>query len=341
MSLPRLITAATTVLFLTGCGGGLSPPVEELVGSGSAVPTTAAAQEPPAPAVRPADVGANELGVVPVLMYHRIVAKPSSVYDRTPADFRAELERLARTDYVPITTADFVSGKIDVPAGKHPVVLTFDDGDPSAFALGKDGQPAEGTAVRILQEVAAAHPGFRPVASFYVNADPFGGGSAGQEGLAWLHEHGFEIGNHTYGHTNLSSASDSEARQDIARGDQAIRQALPGYRPTTLALPFGAQSGTEGLVLRGTGYDYAGALLVGANPAPSPYSVDFDPEAVPRIRSQGADGEGAKYGSTVWLDELEADPGIRYTSDGDPEVISYPEGTGSPAERFAARAVAY
>ncbi|WP_116040634.1 polysaccharide deacetylase family protein [Amycolatopsis palatopharyngis] len=340
MGIPRLIASATTVLLLTGCGGGLSPPVEELVGSSSPAPASGD-QQPPVAAVRPADVRANELGVVPVLMYHRIIAKPSSVYDRTPADFRAELERLARTDYVPITTADFVTGKIDIPAGKHPVVLTFDDGDPSTFALGQDGEPAKGTAVRILQEVAAANPGFRPVASFYINADPFGGGAAGREALAWLHGHGFEIGNHTYGHTNLSSVSDGEARQDIARGDEAIRQALPGYRPTTLALPFGARSGTDGLVLRGTGYDYAGALLVGANPAPSPYSVDFDPEAIPRIRSQGADGEEAKYGSTVWLDELEADPGGRYTSDGDPKVISYPEGTGSPAERFAARAVAY
>jgi hypothetical protein len=37
----------------------------------------------------PAAVGANELGVVPVLMYHRLVPNPASVYDRTPEDFRA------------------------------------------------------------------------------------------------------------------------------------------------------------------------------------------------------------------------------------------------------------
>ncbi|SFB59312.1 Peptidoglycan/xylan/chitin deacetylase, PgdA/CDA1 family [Amycolatopsis marina] len=340
MRLFRVIAAATTAMLLAGCGGGISPPVEELVGSGTVAPPSVA-ERTTAAAVRPADVRANELGVVPVLMYHRIVAKPTSVYDRKPEDFRAELERLAREDYVPVTTAEFVRGEIDIPAGKHPVVLTFDDGDPSAFSLGPDGEPEQGTAVRILLQVAEAHPGFRPVASLYVNAEPFGGGTKGQRALTWLHGHDFEIGNHTYGHTNLGSAADSEAQQDIARGDEAIRKALPGYRPTTLALPFGARSDTKGLVLRGPGYDYAGALLVGANPAPSPYSVDFDPEAVPRIRSQGADGAEAKYGSTVWLDELEADPDIRYTSDGDPETISYPAGTGSPAERFAARAVAY
>jgi hypothetical protein len=150
-----------------------------VAGCGAIAPTPA--ETPPAPVpVRPADVRANELGAIPVLMYHRLVAQPRSVYDRTPDDFRAELERLAREGYVPVTTAEMAAGRIDIPAGAHPVVLTFDDGDPSTIALGPDGEPAPGTAVRILLDVAAAHPGFRPVASMYVNAEPFGGGGAGE-----------------------------------------------------------------------------------------------------------------------------------------------------------------
>jgi peptidoglycan/xylan/chitin deacetylase (PgdA/CDA1 family) len=61
-------------------------------------------------------------------MYHRIVAAPQSVYDRTPAQFRAELDRLAAEDYVPVTAKEVATRAIDIPAGKHPVVLTFDDG---------------------------------------------------------------------------------------------------------------------------------------------------------------------------------------------------------------------
>jgi hypothetical protein len=150
-----------TVLCPAGCSAG------------EVAPAPPAAQ--PAP-VRPADVQANELGLIPVLMYHRLMPVPASVFDRTPDDFRAELERLAREDYVPITTAELAAGRIDIPAGKHPVVLTFDDGDPTTLTFGPDGTPAAGTAVRILLDVAAAHPGFRPVASMYVNADPYGGG---------------------------------------------------------------------------------------------------------------------------------------------------------------------
>lgn len=284
---------------------------------------------------------ANELGLIPVLMYHRLIDRPQSVYDRTPDDFRAELERLAREGYVPITTAEMVGGRIDIPAGAHPVVLTFDDGDPSTITLDRDGEPAAGTAVRILLDVAAAHPGFRPVASMYVNGGAFGGGAAGERALRWLYEHGFEIGNHTFGHTNLRTASAAAARRDIARGDAYIRDAVPGAVPATLALPFGARPHDATLAVQGEGYEYLAALLVGSNPAPSPFSADFVPHAIPRIRSQGPDGAEARFGSSVWLDKLAADPAGRYTSDGNPDVISYPNGTEVPAARYEGAANAY
>src|SRR3954452_3090775 len=192
----RIVAAAIAVLAAAGCG----------TDSGAADPVSAAPAPAPAP-VDPAQVQAHELGRIPVLMYHRIVATPASVYDRTPDDFRAELERLARENYVPVTTADFAAGRIDIPAGTHPVVLTFDDGDPTQLTLGPDGTPAPGSAMRILLDVAAAHPGFRPVASLYVNADPFGGGPAGTPALRWLHDNGFEVGNHTFSLLNLRTAS--------------------------------------------------------------------------------------------------------------------------------------
>ncbi|OLT20502.1 hypothetical protein BJF78_35255 [Pseudonocardia sp. CNS-139] len=195
--------------------------------------------------------------------------------------------------------------------------------------------------MRILLDVAAANPGFRPVASMYVNAAPFGGGEAGNQALRWLHDNGFEIGNHTFGHTNLRTASAAKAQQDIAKGDAFIREAVPGYVPTTLALPFGARPRDETLPVSGPGYEYTAALLVGSNPAPSPFSADFKAHAIPRIRSQGADGAEAAFGSTSWLDQLAASPSRRYTSDGDPNVISYPTGGKPPAERYARAAVAY
>ncbi|MCS7482019.1 polysaccharide deacetylase family protein [Umezawaea endophytica] len=334
----RWAVITTAVLFSApGCGTGGSP-VVEAVGS-SALPGPSATSSSRAP--EPAEVGANELGEVPVLMYHRVVRNPASVYDRDPTEFRAELRRLATEGYVPVTAADFAAGEIDIPAGAHPVVLTFDDGDPSQFALGRDGAPDPDTAVGILLRVAAEHPGFRPVASLYVNAEPFGGTS-----MTWLRDNGFEIGNHTHDHADLSGLDGAGVQREIARGQAAIERAVPGYRVSSLALPFGSAPQDPALALRGASegvsYDHRCVFLVGAEPSPSPYAQTFDPSAVPRVRSQGPTGEDAAYGSSVRLDELASDPGRRYTSDGRADRISYPRSSGVvPSARFAGRAVGY
>ena len=126
------------------------------------------------PPPSPASVHANELGKVPVLMYHKLTAHPTSDYERRPTDFIADLTYLEKHGFVPITAADFVAGKIDIPAGKHPVVFTFDDGTVSQFELGADGKPKPGTALALMQAFAATHPDFPAIATFYVNAAPFG-----------------------------------------------------------------------------------------------------------------------------------------------------------------------
>ncbi|MBB5959271.1 peptidoglycan/xylan/chitin deacetylase (PgdA/CDA1 family) [Saccharothrix tamanrassetensis] len=341
---PKLSLAAAVALVAATCACADAPAQQPAAtpAAGSAVSATLAASSAPPD---PAAVRANELGQVPILMYHRLVAQPTSVYDRTPEGFRAELERLAAEDYVPVTTAEYASGRIDIPAGKHPVVLTFDDGDPTQFALDGAGQPVPGTAIAILREVAERHPGFRPVASLYVNAAPFGSPD-GTGVLPWLRDNGFEIGNHTQYHTNLGAASDQEVQQAIASGNREIVQAVPGYQVSSLALPFGAIPGNTALAMRGASdgmsYEYSCVLLVGSNPAPSPYAADFDPLNTPRIRSQDASGEDSAFGSAVWLDKLAAAPQTRYTSDGVPDRVSYPAAGGNaPAQRFADRALAY
>lgn len=335
-----LAVAALLAVLTASCAepAAQQPPNSPI--AASSAPTTTSSAPPD-----PAAVGANELGQVPVLMYHRLVAQPTSVYDRTPEAFRAELERLVAEDYVPVTTLEYATGRIDIPAGKHPVVLTFDDGDPTQFALDASGQPAPGTAIAILLDVAAKHPGFRPVASMYVNAAPFGSAD-GSGVLPWLRDHGFEIGNHTLYHTNLSSVPADQAQKAISDGQREIQRAVPDYQVKSLALPFGAIPRDPVLAMRGgadgTSYDYACVLLVGSNPAPSPFAADFDPLNTPRIRSQDATGEDAAFGSTVWLDKLAANPAQRYTSDGVLDRISYPSTAGVvPSPQFTARAVAY
>jgi peptidoglycan/xylan/chitin deacetylase (PgdA/CDA1 family) len=294
----------------------------------SASPTTSSAP-PPAPA----SVHANELGRVPVLMYHKLTAHPSSDYDRRPADFNADLAYLEKHGFVPITAADLVAGKIDIPAGKHPVVFTFDDGTVSQFALGADGKPKPGTALALMQAFAVTHPDFPAVATFYVNAAPFGT-TAGERVLAYLTAHGDEVGDHTVDHTNLHTATDAKVQAEIAGNLAMIVKADPSAKVTTFALPFGAipktraldHSGSSG----GTSYKFAGVFAVGAGPAHSPYNAAFDPLYVPRIRAQNqADAKAADrpYISSYLLPQLVANPSSLYVSDGDPGHVSYPRST--------------
>ncbi|WP_235619158.1 polysaccharide deacetylase family protein [Embleya scabrispora] len=343
---PTVAALAALLLAATACGDDAHS--DGTPSAGDARRQPAAAGQPAAPPARvpadPAAVGADETGAVPVLMYHQIVTSPKSVYDRTPEDFRAELERLAREKYVPVTAAEYASGRIDIPAGTHPVVLTFDDSSKSQFRLDPGGGAAPDTAVGILLDVARTHPGFRPVATMFVNADPFGD-PGGRKTLPWLHDHGFEVGNHTRDHANLRSATPEAATRQIAEQQAMILAALPGATVDTLALPFGAEPKPASLAAKGNSgtvaYEHRGVFLVGANPAPSPFAPTFDPGAVARIRSAPATGEDARYGSTAWLDQLADGRVRRYTSDGDPTTIAYPRGGTAPAAAYTSRSRAY
>lgn len=280
-------------------------------------------------AVDPAEVGANELGEIPVLMYHRILPDGGGDYDLTPEEFRSELTYLAEHDYHPITAAELVSGRIDVPAGTTPVVLTFDDSTREQFALTEDGQVAPDTAVGILLEVADAHDGFGATGSFYVLESLFGtSGGAGAELLRELHALGFELGNHTAGHEPLGDLDRAGVQRALAEGARVITEAVPGAQVRTLSYPLGIRPEDPSWVARGSHdghtYRHEGALLVGSGPSPSPVAEDFEPLAIPRIRSQPTWGGEVDYGSGFWFDVLERAPERRYVSDGDPDTISFP-----------------
>jgi len=312
------IAAAALVVLAVGCAGGPSPPSGA---SGAAVTTSTTAP------VDPAAVKANELGVVPVLMYHRLSATPKDEYERTPDDFRAELGRLYDSGYTPVLARDLVSGRLDVPAGKSPVVLTFDDTTVSQYRLHPDGTVAPDTAIGILLDFASTHPGFTPVATMFVNGNPFKAG-AGKAELQDLVRRGFELGAHTRTHQNLGLADPEAVQRELVEGLRVISNAVPDAKVVTMALPFGAHAKNRALEREGTwdgqSYSFNAVLLVGSGPSPSPFGAAFDPLNVPRIRSSASDPLKPNYGSAFWLDTLDKHPERRYVSDGDPDRVSFP-----------------
>jgi hypothetical protein len=346
-------SAAVTLLLALGlaaCGGdGAAPdPATTAVteaatdGTEEATDTEAADEvteeateeenEAAAPDVDPAEVGADELGLVPVLMYHQLREDGGSEYDLTPEEYTAELEWLFDNGFRPITTTQLVRGEIDVPAGTTPVVLTYDDSTVSQAQLTDDGELDPDTALGILVEVASRYDDVEPRGSVYsITSSLFGGTPAGEEVLAVLHELGMELGNHTHGHPSLASLDDDGAQEEIARNIAETTARVPDAEVVTLSLPLGIFPENRALAVSGSApsgdYENEGVLLVGANPAPSPFHGDFDPHAVPRIRSSPSwqDGDEPDYGSRFWLGLLERGETYRpYVSDGNPDTISFP-----------------
>lgn len=292
-------------------------------------------------------VHANELGLVPILMYHRLLKKRIASIDRTPAQLRAELKKLAKGNYVPITAAEFVSGNINIPAGAHPVVLTFDDGSPTHFAVDARGMPKNDTAVGIIFEIAAEYPSFRPVATFWVNKEPFGLTDRKQQEQAvrWLLDHGFEVANHTYAHPDLRWLSKKKVSEQIVRQERLLKK-LGVSTSTTFALPYGSSPKKKRVAgdgkWDGTKYHFDGVFLAGAEPSVSPYAKKFDRHEIQRIQSNGKRGECRRWCSTHWLEWLDKHPAKGYTADGDPEHISVPKKLeGKIIPKLAKKVIAY
>ena len=301
------------------------PPLEAVPGT---LPTPAAAPRASPAAAAARKARANELGLVPVLMYHQIRADGGGPYDLTPAEFRAELERLRREGYHPIRAVDLATGQIDVPAGKSPVVLTFDDSTKEQLSWDAKRRAKPGTAIAILEEFARDYPEFEPTGTFYVNRDPFAGVPEGPEMLRWLHEQGWELGNHTRDHLPFTGMAPREVQRQLVLGRELIVDAVPDAEVRTMALPLGVMPEPAILARRGSwrgrSYRHAGVFLVGAEPSPSPFSASFARAAIPRIRTTPPGADDPHMGSTYWLHRLRTSPGLRYVSDGDPETISFP-----------------
>jgi peptidoglycan/xylan/chitin deacetylase (PgdA/CDA1 family) len=336
----RILTVVASLVVLSAACGTADPQVAAPDDEPDAVeaspdpaepePQEAPGSEPPAPDVDPAEVGADELGLVPVLMYHRL-REEGTEYDLTPEQFRGELVWLFDNGYRPVRTIDLVRGRIDIPAGTSPVVLTFDDSTREQAGLTPDGQLDPETSMAILIEVASAYDDVEPVASLYViTSSLFGGTAAGGDTLVRLHELGMEIGNHTHTHPSLASLDAAGVQDELATNVAEVRALVPDAEVATLSLPLGVFPEDRSLVARGSSaagsYENEGVLLVGSNPAPSPFSVEFDPLAIPRIRSSPSwDGGEPDFGSRFWLEQLERGATYRrYVSDGDPDTISFP-----------------
>jgi peptidoglycan/xylan/chitin deacetylase (PgdA/CDA1 family) len=276
----------------------------------------------------------NELGRVLVLEYHNFKDEEER-WARRWDHFRGDLQMLYDKGYRAVNLLDYLNGDMNLPAGTSPVIFTFDDGLESQVKLiQRDGhwEADPQSAVGILLQFKQEHPDFGAAGTFYVNFTPFpfGDEATWKEKVRFLVEHGFEVANHTLYHDDLSSLTDDQVRESLGEQVRLMREALPDYDGSTLALPFGISPENAALAVtgqyKGITYKHRAVLLVGADPVYSPYDKRLDVTALPRV--QAIDSEFERWMPT--LDEL------RYISDGDPDTVVIPD---DMAERLNPAAV--
>jgi hypothetical protein len=272
---------------------------------------------------------ANEVGRMMILEYHKI-DYPEERWTRTPENFRRDLEALYTRGYRLQSLNALLDGRITVPAGTTPVVLTFDDSSPGQFRYVERNGALEidpKCGVGVLEAFVREKPDFGRVATFFVlpAANPpnrlFNQPEHVERKLRWLVDNGYELGNHTLWHANLGKYDETVVRTQLAEAQTWVQRYVPGYQFRSLALPHGVYPREVGWAMtgsaKGMSYNHAGILMVAGGAAPSPYAKTFDPAHLPRIQAVERD-------LNYWLTYFDKNPGERFVSDGEPGTITVP-----------------
>ncbi len=291
----------------------------------------------------------DESGEVPIMMYHGIHNKTNSEtsytggnvdkngYQRTAEAFRNDLEFYYESGYRMIRLDDYIDGNIDVELGKSPIILTFDDGlinNINVIGLDENANIIidPNSAVGILESFKQKYPDFNVTATFFVNAGLFQQQEYNEKIINWLIDNGYDIGNHTYSHVDFTKVDTTQSNNEVGSLYNILDNIIPDKYVNIIALPFGSPYSLEhnnmqyifNSTYNGKQYETKAALRVGWKAESSPYSVDFNPKFLKRIRAY--DNDGVDFDIKMNFELLE---NSRYISDGNNKTIVIPQGKNS------------
>jgi len=292
----------------------------------------------------------NEIGLIPILEYHRLVKNSADegAYVRPIAKFKKDLQWLYDHNFYVVSVRDIVENTIAAPAGKHPVALTFDDSTAGQFRylIAADGSVTidPDSAVGVMEAFHAAHPDFGRGGYFAViasDATCFNWQGANAEDdqtkfchqkIKWLLDNGYEVGNHTHTHHNMSDMTDDTFLKEIGQPFEWLNAIDPRNDADIFTVPFGVYPDknkhhqqrvwmTGGFTYNGHDYKFIAVMNVGAEPTFAVNSSNYDPLFLSRIQMD----DGTDYGfSDYWFPPMTGDPSWLYTSDGNPNTITVP-----------------
>jgi len=238
-----------------------------------------------------------------------------------PPKYKRDLELLSQSGWQTIRSDELLAHRLNyVPAGKRPVVLTFDGSHISQYRLLEDGTLDPNSALGVLHAFHQQHPADWPLrATFFVRPSAtqaeyrlFGQPALAKKKLQTLVGWGMEIGSDTHTGADLSQSNYEALRYQLS-SEAAIEALVPGYEIESLALPQGQRPQFEGLLRRGTHenllYDYGLVAGLGDQPIPSPRTDAFDPYRILRINATAEALE-------TWLAFYQANPNTYYVAAG-------------------------
>lgn len=279
----------------------------------------------------------NELGLIPILMYHSVGGEAEfaggPLYDKhglniAPMTFRTQLASMYKAGWYPVNMRDVLTARFNIPRGKTPVVLTFDDARPSQFKYLTNGQTDPNCAVGILEAFHHMHPDWPRRATFYVlpeskwNGVPFDQDGLETKKLRFLYRQGYELANHTTSHRSLADLDAPTIRWEMAFNVRYFHRQVPQAKLETMALPYGIAprsqrlwkyllDGSQG----GTRYHNRCILLAKGGPAFAPTDKRFAPQRIPRV--EAAPGEIERWLTPAYAKAL-------YVSDGSSRTVTVP-----------------
>ena len=290
----------------------------------------------------------NEAGEMLVLRYETF-GDSDEGSQRSAAGFRHDLEQLWAAGYYPVNLRDLVTGQTKyerdlawlaqngwptvrsdellhrrlnyVPAGKRPVVLTFDGSHLSQYRLLPDGSLDPNSAVGVLRQFHQEHPADWPLrATFFVQPrakDPasalFGQPELAEQKLQNLVAWGMEIGSYTVSGVDLANSHYQVIRRELGLSQSLIEALIPDYEVVSLALPFDHHPVSDTLLRSGAygdrAYEYRAIVANSGDPVPSPLTAAFNPAHITRIQA-------TPDAVSTWLEFYTANPGTYYVAAG-------------------------
>lgn len=273
----------------------------------------------------------NEIGEIMIIMYHGIGDEETN-WQRTPENFRKDLEYMYQNGYRMISLNDYAKGIINTEAGYTPIILTFDDGRQNNFDITEiNGEYVinQDCAIGILEEFRNKYPDFKVTASFFLGTNLFGQEEYANYKLNWLADNGYDVGNHTYSHNQIENLDGEEIQSEIGSVNNIINKYIPDYNVETLALPHGSNPKEEYVIdmmkgeYEGKGYKNIAVLDVGWRPAYSPFDTCTNFTSLYRVTGSEINVGGC--GIYDYFQQFEDCKREKFISDGNPDVVSIPK----------------